>query len=656
MISLLSKFLRRVRIRGGEFDASARAMHREAAFGNVSNATIERKLMSTKTTLKRIALVAVAATGFGLLSVVPSSAVTQGDTLTLGATATSVANNTATSTTLTQTFAGVLGDTMSVTSSIVSYPSGATPQVATLSANLGSVVGSVPIITTASTSIAQFGDTGSATVLSTATGVYTVNFPAQTTAGQYVYKFTPLNVTVSTQTPAAAAITWTVTVGAATAATADTTSTAYLTSSLTADGTSTTDSAGLNAALTTNTQVGQVTVTPMLSSAASTVNITATITSGPGSLGISSSSRTPNSTGRSLTTTTAASKWYVGIYADGTAGTSTITISSGSTVLATKTVVFYGTIAKVTATVVNSVVAVGSTNSNVGAITAVAYDSLGNVVPVGTLYATSDTAGVISNSYVPGTAISSAGVHSFTLTGVAAGTANITIGTGNSSAVTSPINATAVAIRVGAAPASVTVTFDAASYTVGQAATVTVTLKDAAGNAVPNATYTNIFSTTSPAAGLVSNYALGGTGSGLSSTGTITTSGSTGTQTFAVTMPTFASSVKLSATGGSALATANQVALSSATVDVTDANLTAATDAANAATDAANYAADAADAATTAAQEATAAAQAAQDSADAATAAVVALGLRVDTLMASVRAQLTSLSNLLVRIIKKTHA
>ena len=103
------------------------------------------------------------------------------------------------------------------------------------------------------------------------------------------------------------------------------------------------------------------------------------------------------------------------------------------------------------------------------------------------------------------------------------------------------------------------------------------------------------------------------------------------------------------------LATAVQGLALTASATIADPN-SASVDAANAATDAANYAADAADAATTAAQEATAAAQAAQDSADAATAAVVALGLRVDTLMASVRAQLTSLSNLLVRIIKKTKA
>jgi len=92
------KFPRRVRIHGGECDAVARALHHEAqkvaltqdeqtlisdekaflsqadskkAFGSTS---FERKQMSTKTSIKRIALVAVSALGFGLLSVVPAKA------------------------------------------------------------------------------------------------------------------------------------------------------------------------------------------------------------------------------------------------------------------------------------------------------------------------------------------------------------------------------------------------------------------------------------------------------------------------------------------------------------------------------------------------------------------------------------------------------
>ena len=46
--------------------------------------------MSTKTTFKRIALVTVAAMGFGLLSVAPSTATTQQDTLTISSATTTI--------------------------------------------------------------------------------------------------------------------------------------------------------------------------------------------------------------------------------------------------------------------------------------------------------------------------------------------------------------------------------------------------------------------------------------------------------------------------------------------------------------------------------------------------------------------------------------
>ena len=80
------KFLRRVRIHGGECGAVARALHHkvkglslyQADSGKALESTfIERKQMSTKTTLKRIALVAVSALGFGLMNVIvvaPASA------------------------------------------------------------------------------------------------------------------------------------------------------------------------------------------------------------------------------------------------------------------------------------------------------------------------------------------------------------------------------------------------------------------------------------------------------------------------------------------------------------------------------------------------------------------------------------------------------
>jgi hypothetical protein len=72
------KFLRRVRIHGRECGAVARALRHEvkglslyqAELEKSSRSTIERKSMSTKTTFKRIALVAVASLGLGLFTAV----------------------------------------------------------------------------------------------------------------------------------------------------------------------------------------------------------------------------------------------------------------------------------------------------------------------------------------------------------------------------------------------------------------------------------------------------------------------------------------------------------------------------------------------------------------------------------------------------------
>ena len=86
----LFKFLHRVRIHGGECGAVARALHHKAEINslpavseNVSFTTNERKQMSTKTTLKRIALVAVSALGFGVLQIaVPAASNAAGATPT----------------------------------------------------------------------------------------------------------------------------------------------------------------------------------------------------------------------------------------------------------------------------------------------------------------------------------------------------------------------------------------------------------------------------------------------------------------------------------------------------------------------------------------------------------------------------------------------
>ena len=83
--------------------------------------------MSTKTTIKRIALVAVAALGFGVVSVAPSSAAVAGDTYTLSASTTTVSLGSTASVTLTTAgYFGAASDSLTSTAALKTFPATAT--------------------------------------------------------------------------------------------------------------------------------------------------------------------------------------------------------------------------------------------------------------------------------------------------------------------------------------------------------------------------------------------------------------------------------------------------------------------------------------------------------------------------------------------------
>ena len=176
----LSKFLRRVRIHGGDSGAVARALHHvaytkgltshrrasrslisdenpfsyaPADFERFSKSTIERKQMSTKTTLKRIALVAVSALGFGVLaSVAPASAAAVAATGVSAATPGPFRVGQPTTIRFSITHAGVIpaADNMRVTATLTAKPDLSTATVLDLNngatsavtlARLGNTVG-----------------------------------------------------------------------------------------------------------------------------------------------------------------------------------------------------------------------------------------------------------------------------------------------------------------------------------------------------------------------------------------------------------------------------------------------------------------------------------------------------------------------------------
>ena len=126
----------------------------------------------------------------------------------------------------------------------------------------------------------------------------------------------------------------------------------------------------------------------------------------------------------------------------------------------------------------------------------------------------------------------------------------------------------------------------------------------------------------------------------------------------AVTAGESADEASMNAAGAMEAAEGAMAAAENASTDA-EAALDAALDAANAAnaaTEAANGARDAAEAATAAAQDATEAANGAKDAANAASDAVAALATSIATAFAAIKAQITALTNIIIKIQKKVKA
>jgi hypothetical protein len=549
----------------GERDASARATHLEAAFEKYSKTTIERKQMSTTTNFKRIALVAVASLGLGVLSSVPANAAINTDTVTLSATSatqTTAETYTATSATVTVSYLpSATGDSMTVTASLTGAPGTSTAlptlrliETASAIVDTDTVAGttnyatsSVPGETvTANMSTSVRANAGGA-VTTAKYAVYLTNSTggsaAPTVAGAYTVKITPATVGLSGAINSTAV---TLTINVTVAATQDTTAsaattTAYLQAGGAANSGITADSvvAGVRTAGTKAgfLWIGQKNAAGSTSAESLTVAITGSGTLGFGTVGGLS---TTGASGRSLSVKVGDS---VTIFSDGTSGKGTITVTGGvsGTLLATKTVNFYGAATSLVGTSNTPILAVGD---NTFAATVVAKDANSTNMTsliAETLYAFSSDTTIATVGTVGTYASESATV---TVTGVKAGSATITFGNASTLAL-STIKSTPVAIRVGStAVASVTVAFDKASYVPGEKATITLSLKDSTGQLVVPGTYELWASTY----GL--NFAKGfSSGTAPATTETaVATSALTGLKTYTVYMPVTAGTVTLTGT------------------------------------------------------------------------------------------------------------
>lgn len=573
---------------------------------------------------KKVSLALAAALAFGTLSAIPTNAAVNADTIAIDAPSDAINTGESATAVVTVGFlAQGLNDTITVTSSVTSLPAGVA-KFATLE-----------VLETTSAIVALGAGNYSADVSSSANAATYVTAKLKATldtpavAGTYVFKFTPTLKAGSTGAVNSAAVVWTVVVTAADVKASAATSTSILNAGET---TSATADATVYASKTVSADAAAVVVVTQKNAAGTSVaeSLTA-IVSGPGMIGAGSNPTTITSQGRALTL---AAGQHIGIFADGTAGVGTVTITTASgVVLATESVTFYGDIARIVATPIKSVIATGS-NSDV--ISAVAYDAQGVTVGAGTLAATSADLTTVNNSATSATIVN--GVAKFPATGVKTGVANIIVY--NPASVGTVSNP--VPVRVEGTAATVKVSFDKAKYLPGEAATITVQVLDATGLTLSPKTYSNLFAT----GGIVPSYAFGAGSADLTSV-SVTTDTET-VKTYKVFMPLVQNTVKITATGGSSLPVAGQVVVSAEAVVEDSAQ--------KAATDAANEAAEAADAATVAALDASKAADAATAAAQSAVDAVAKLSADVSAMIASLRKQIGTLTALVVKIQKKVRA
>jgi len=703
MRRLQIKFPNQIRISGWDFGSSARAMNQaggkdslityecefpQAVRAKYARMTFERKIMSTKTSIKRIALVAVASLGFGLVASTPSQAavsVTYSSTYDttngvgiVGGTA--VATYSLDTNTSYSIVAGGVGQVL------IADPSDTnTDWTSPVPETGGAADVNAPIYNFTSGSIAV-GNGGTSTIAFTLTS---------NVAGTQTITLTPITSGIP-GTAVVKSFTW---VAAADTTLSDSKTLVGLVSSTAAckDSGSAANDASLMAAYARSTisyrdtsgnrglylciiaRDGQGNIID-------NDNIDSVIVSSSNA-SFASGSVDRYSTLSDLTDADSAETGandgavYGKLYGDGLAkgaGTISVSITEGAvTVVRSLAITQYGKIATVTATQSNYALAADSdgadyTNSsdkNGTAIVAsiVCKDSLGTTVPGcdydgdGSYSSDSGDTGamylVVDSDQVTGTPAFSAsspasaselGVSTFTIaqstSAVGLTTLNIVVDNDLADAgdvqkqtihfyikdasETTPTAkiSTSVVFYNSDSASTVEVTVGAEEVAVGGTTTVQVSVKDENGYPVEDGTAVTVVATNG-------SVITGGSSS--------TTNGAFATAKTFVSGDQSASANVVASVGsksGSKKIAITGVSAASDSVDAAN----EATDAANAATDAANAAAEAADAATAAAQDAQAA--------------VAELATKVASLMAGIKAQITSLTNLVIKIQKKVKA
>jgi len=633
--------------------------------------------MSTKTTFKRIALVAVAALGFGMLSVVPSNSAAIANTLTIDAATDTVAvNETATALVTGSFITGVAYDSVTVNAVVTSSNAGsASVKLFTYDSSTSSSGVFGRTIGTQGSGELTFGHTGDSVAAGLAVNYrVTAYLYNPTVAGTYTVRmYTTPKVAAGTGSTvdSTTLLTWTVTVTAA-----DKVATSG-TSILRAYGTATSANTapwGGTAAASDSTVVlsRAVTTAPRAvihttqTNAAGTADesMTATIT-GPGYIttGAPATPGTAPTTGYAVTVKNGDSIY---VWSNGTGGTATITVRTISGLaLGTETVSFHGAVTALAVTATYKTIglagapltSLGITNTTSAAFTVKATDVNGIAVPGLTLEVLSSNGAVVTSGAATATSAGQpSGSYYVAFTTATVSTsgqkATLTVRIADPASTTTPAAYLSVTkdVTTGGAAATEAISFDKSEYTPGEGMVISATCKDASGNPCVDG-YPSL-------TGLKANKALGGASTIALNTGfasAVYINGSADSQSYYLGSVTTKYNHYAPAADGEFIVTgedSNGVTIT-AKATVSDARSTAAataaadaaaeaTDAANAATDAANAAAEAADAATAAAQ----------DAADA----VAALSASVAEMVDALKKQITSLTNLVIKIQKKVKA
>jgi hypothetical protein len=566
--------------------------------------------MSTTTNFKRIALVAVAALGMGVLSSVPSQAAVVGTptvTVTNGTATLTNSDSTGAATILVRFFAENATDTVGISVTLGTKPSGAAGSsdsilvtaldtststgVTTLKGNLDSATafatpfgtdsatvdgGSAPvrsagviIPTAGSFAAGKFGyflDTA----LVRAAGTYTAN---------YVVRIYEANAVSTTKIYSG---TFDIVVSDGSLAAADAVAAAGTSSAVMYKGSAYAETGAIDSSVSvastpsTSTPVAVIRVTSKTAAglpARESITVTTTI----GNIGTTS-----GATGKTVTfigNTNGVND--IGLFADGTGGSAVITIKTTSVTFANKAATFYGT---VVSTITATPLATTIGNTSTAAILAVAKDAAGTTIrATDAVYAYSDALTVINTGTAPagtscGAYNSTYGGYLCNLTGSNNGTANITI-RDKSTSTLSTVASSAVAVKVNtASPASVKLEFDKATYAPGEVAYIIVRPLDASGAAIGATTVTNLFAT----GGITSTVAFGNGSTTAADLALVVSpeiahklaavdgyASSTAIAIYKVYMPSSGGAVTIKATGSTALPSAARVAVS-ATATVTD--------------------------------------------------------------------------------------